>query len=68
MVFNKPLKTKEVYIKVRDKIQSQLEYWKHPKDLTQEDIKWLKKNIKQFDQKVLDKIMHDSIKSDNPKN
>jgi len=67
MIFNKPLKTKEVWMKVKEKIQSQLGYWKHPKDLTSEDIKWLKNNIKQFDQKVLDKIIQNSIKSDKPK-
>ena len=67
MIFNKPLKTKEAYIKVKEKIQNQLESYEHPKDLTEKDIRWLKENIKQFDKKVLDKIIKDSIKSDKPK-
>ena len=67
MIFNKPLKTKEAYIRVKEKIQNQLECYKHPKDLTEKDIRWLKENIKQFDKKVLDKIIKDSIKSDKPK-
>ena len=67
MVFNKPLKTKESFIEIKDKITFQLGYYKHPQDLTKEDIDWLKKNIKQFDKKVLDKIMKDDIKPDKPK-
>jgi hypothetical protein len=67
MIFNKSLKTKRAWKKVKDKIVSQFGYYKHPKDLTQQDINWLKENIKQFNQKVLDKIIQDSIKSDKPK-
>jgi hypothetical protein len=67
MIFNKSLKTKETWSKVKNKIVSQLGYYKHPKDLSQQDIDWLKKNIKQFNQKVLDNIIQDSIKSDKPK-
>ena len=67
MIFNKPLKTKEAYTEIKEKIQNQLECYKHPKDLTEEDIRRLKENIKQFDKNVLDKIIKDSIKSDKPK-
>jgi len=67
MVFNKSVKTREAYMKIKNKIQEQLGYYKHPKDLTEQDISWLKKNVKQFDQKVLDKIIEKSIKSDKPK-
>jgi len=68
MVFNKSVKTKENFIKIRSKIISYIGYYKHPKDLTEEDIKWLRKNIKQFDLKVLNKIIQDSIKPNNLKN
>ena len=67
MVFNKSLKTKIAFQKVKDRITSQLGYYKHPKDLTKQDIAWLKKNIKQFNKKVLDKIISNSVKSDKPK-
>jgi len=67
MVFNKSLKNKEEFIKIRDKIQSQLGNYKHPKNLTQEDINWLKENIEQFNQKVLDKIIEDSILPEKPR-
>jgi arabinogalactan endo-1,4-beta-galactosidase len=67
MVFNKSVKTKDNYDKIRNKIVSRLGYYKHPKNLTKEDIKWLKKNIKQFDKKVLDKIIQDSVLPDKPK-
>jgi hypothetical protein len=67
MVFNKSVKTKENFMKIREKITLQLGYYKHPKDLTKEDIKWLKKNIKQFDLKVLNQIIKDSLKTDKPK-
>jgi hypothetical protein len=67
MIFNKSVKTKEAFKKIRDKITSQLGYYKHPQDLTDKDKKWLKKNIKQFNKLVLDKIIKDSIKSDKPK-
>jgi hypothetical protein len=67
MVFNKPVKTKEEFIKIRDKCASHLGYYKHPKQLTKEEIKWLEKNIEQFDRKVLDKIIEDSVLPDKPK-
>ena len=67
MVFNKSVKTKEEFEKIRDKIGGQLGYYKHPKQLTKQDISWLKKNVKQFDQKVLDKVIENSILPDNPK-
>ena len=67
MVFNKSVKTKENFIKIKDKIRNQLGYWKLPKDLTEKDKTWLKKNIKQFDEKVLNEIINNSIKPDKPK-
>ena len=66
-IFNKSVKTKKAFLEIRGKITFQLGYFKHPKDLTEEDIIWLKKNIKQFDMKVLKKIQEDSIKPDNPR-
>jgi hypothetical protein len=67
MVFNKSVKTKKAFLEIRDKITSQLGYYIHPKNLTKENIAWLKKNIKQFNRKVLDKIIKDSILPDKPK-
>ena len=66
-VFNKSLKDKKSFMEVRDKIVEQLRFYKHPKNLSEQDIDWLKKNVKQFDQKVLDNIMADSILPDKPK-
>ena len=68
MVFNKSVKTKETFNQIRDKITSKLGYYKHPKELTKEDINWLKENIEQFDQEVLDKVIENSILPDNPIN
>ena len=68
MIFNKSVKTKEAFIKIRDKITSQLGYYKHPKELTESDIKWLKENIEQFDKEVLDKVIENSELPDKPKN
>lgn len=84
MIFNKSVKTKkefikirdkirdkiatkEEFIKIRDKIANKLTYYKHPKQLSKQDIAWLKKNVKQFDKKVLDKIIKDSILPNHPK-
>jgi ribosomal protein S25 len=67
MIFNKSVKTKKAFQKIKEKITSQLGYYKHPKDLTKEDKKWLIKNIKQFDEKILNKILDDGRKSDKPK-
>ena len=64
MVFNKSVMNKEAYIKILDKVRNKLGYYKHPKNLTKEDIAWLKNNIKQFDRKVLDKIIENSILPD----
>jgi hypothetical protein len=61
MVFNKSVRTKEAYQKILDKVRNHLGCYKHPTNLTKEDISWLKKNVKQFNQKVLDKIIKDSI-------
>jgi len=66
MIFNKPVKI-EAYQKILDKVRNQLGYYKHPKNLTKEDIAWLKKNVKQFNQKVLDKVIVNSILPDKPK-
>ena len=55
-IFNKPLKKKE-YEKIREKILENLGHYLHPKNLTEKNIEWLKKNVKQFDQKVLDRII-----------
>jgi hypothetical protein len=67
MVFNKQIDSKKEYIKIRDKIQSQLGYYKHPKQLTEQDKTWLKDNIKQYDEKVLNEIIENSILPDKPK-
>jgi hypothetical protein len=64
-VFNKQV-TKGEYEKIKEKIQSHLPYYLHPKNLTKDDIAWLKKNIKQFDQKVLNRIIETSELPDNP--
>jgi hypothetical protein len=66
MVFNKKVPEKE-YHEIRVRIQKHLGIYKHPKQLTTEDISWLKKNIKQFDKEVLNKIITDSILPDKPK-
>ena len=67
MVFNKPLGSLEAFKKVKAKIQRQMGYYKHPKKLTASDITWLKENIEQFDQEVLDKIIEKSELPDKPK-
>ena len=67
MIFNKPVKTEKVFNQIKEKIQSQLGYYKHPKNLTTQDIAWLKKNVKQFDQKVLDSIIEKGRLPDKPK-
>ena len=66
MIFNKQL-TKEEYEKIRDKISEHLPYYLHPKNLTKENIEWLRKNVKQFDKKILDKIIEKSELPDKPK-
>ena len=67
MVFNQSVKTKDEFLKIKDKITSQLGYYKHPQDLSDQDKKWLKENIEQFDEVILNKIINDSRKSDKPK-
>jgi len=67
MIFNKQLKNKEEFIKLRTKIVTQLGNYKHPKQLTQKDKDWLKKNIKQYDEKVLNTIIDESILPEKPK-
>jgi hypothetical protein len=64
-VFNKQV-SKEQYEKIREKIQSNLPYYLHPKNLTKENIAWLKKNVRQFDQTVLDRIIEHSVLPDKP--
>jgi hypothetical protein len=68
MIFNKFVKTKEAFNEMKDKITWQLGYYKHPKELTESDIKWLKENIKQFDKEVLDKVIENSVLPDKPVN
>mgnify|MGYP001576052382 CR=1 FL=1 len=66
MIFNKSVETKDAFIKISKKIINQLGYYKHPKDLTKDNIKWMENNIKQFDNSVLQTIIKDSIKPDKP--
>jgi hypothetical protein len=65
-VFNKQV-TKKEYNEIKEKIISQLGYYKHPKQLTKEDIDWLRTNIRQFDRKVLKEIVENSVLPDKPK-
>lgn len=58
-IFNKKV-TKREFERTSDKIHSYLGHWKPSEQLTKEDISWLKKNVKQFDIKVLNKIIEDS--------
>jgi len=57
MIFNKPVKTKEEYDKIKNEIHARLGYSTQPNELTEEDIEWLKENVKQFDKEVLGKII-----------
>jgi len=66
MVFNKCVGDRESFLEIFDKIYDGLGV-KHPKRLTKSDIEWLKKNIKQFDQEVLDKVIKDSVLPDKPR-
>ena len=66
MIFNKQV-SKEEYDKIRDKIQNTLHYWVLPVNLSENDICWLKKNVKQFDQKVLADIINNSVLPYKPK-
>ena len=66
MVFNQKL-SKEEYLIIINKVREHLGYYLHPKQLTKENTKWLEKNVKQFDKKILDKIINDSILPDKPK-
>jgi hypothetical protein len=65
-IFNKKVTEKE-YDRIKNKIHQHLGLWKHPKQLTVKDMGWLRKNIKQYDQKVMDKIIQDSILPEKPK-
>ena len=64
-VFNKRV-TPEEYHAIREKVFYKLG-WTHPKRLTKEDIAWLAKNVKQFNKKVLDAVVANSILPDQPK-
>ena len=66
-IFNKSVKTKDAFNKIKDKIQSQLGYWKRPEQLTDADKKWLKENVKQFNEKILNEIIKNSITPEKPK-
>jgi hypothetical protein len=68
MIFNKYVKTKEAFIDIQKKITRQLGHYKHPKELTESDIKWLKENIEQFDKEVLDKVIKNSELPNKPVN
>jgi hypothetical protein len=67
MVFNQSVGSKKEFIKILEKYHDGVGYYTHPKQLTKENIAWMKKNIKQFDQKVLDKIIKESILPEKPK-
>ena len=67
MVFNKQVKDKKEFLKILNKCQEHLGCYKHPKQLTNQDINWLKKNVEQFDQKVLDKVIDGSMLLEKPK-
>jgi len=64
-VFNKQV-TKKEFDAVRQRVFDKLG-WTHPKQLTPQDISWLKKNVKQFNKKVLDAVIANSILPDKPK-
>ena len=66
MIFNKPV-TKYKFNETNTIIQNKLGCWKLPKQLSEIDISWLKANVKQFDQTVLDNVIERSIIPDNPK-
>ena len=66
MVFNQKV-SEEDFKKIRNKIREHLPYYLHPKNLTEKDIEWLKNNVKQFDAKVLEDIIENSVLPDKPK-
>jgi hypothetical protein len=65
MVFNKQV-SREQFEKILANVREHLPFYLHPKNLIEKDIAWLKKNVKQFDRKVLDKIIVNSILPDKP--
>jgi len=67
MVFNKQVRNEKAFEEIRQRVVNHLGTFKHPKDLTKKDIEWLKKNVQQFNQKVLNEVIENSIKPDNPK-
>jgi len=66
MVFNKKVTEKE-FENIQNKLSQHLPYYLHPKNLTKKHIAWLKKNTKQFDKIVLDKIIQKSQLPDKPR-
>jgi hypothetical protein len=66
MLFNKQL-AKESWEEQTLKIRSKLGFYKHPLKLSEEDKNWLKENIIEYDEKVLKKIISNSILPDKPK-
>jgi len=40
---------------LREKIIDKIGY-KNPKDLIEEELKWLKENVKQYDEKIMKKL------------
>ena len=67
MIFNKQIDSKEEFNKIKYKIKKKLGQFKHPKQLTNEDKKWLKENIEQYDEQVLNEIIEKSILPDKHK-
>jgi hypothetical protein len=64
-VFNKQV-TREQFEKIFANVREHLPFYLHPKNLTAKDIAWLKKNVKQFDRKVLNKVIKNSHLPDKP--
>jgi hypothetical protein len=66
MIFNTKV-SKEEYNQTLKKLIENFGYYTHPQKLTKENKKWLKENVKQYNAKILDKIIEDSILPDKPK-
>ena len=64
-VFNKQV-TKKQFEEIKDKIRAGLPCYLHPRNLTKENIAWLKKNVKQFSQAVLNEVIANSVLPDKP--
>ncbi|MCK9602984.1 MAG: hypothetical protein M0R66_01175 [Candidatus Omnitrophica bacterium] len=59
-MFNQQV-SKQEFEEIKAKIWKGLPYHLHPKNLSTENVAWLKKNVKQFNQKVLDEIVAQSV-------